>query len=149
MSIDELLSNDELIELAQTEKRDTIGKVSVLVFGAMDLITLVFGFLPLSGQQDGTYIRAVALLWNPEFSAMLRVLYCIPMGIVSLFGLFELIAASGEHEKWLPLCAPCSMMLYAVAILVFVLSRQPYITALLFLLFMVKLVLTIPEKRIR
>jgi len=149
VSIDELLSNDELIELAQTEKRDTISKVSVLVFGAMDLITLAFLFLPLSGQQDGPYIRAVALLWNPEFSALLRFLYFIPLAIISLFGLFELVTASGEHEKWLPLCVPCSMMLYAVAILVFALSRQPYITALLFLLFVVKLVLTIPEKRIR
>ena len=53
ISIDELLSNDELIELAETENRSNINEVSSLVFGALDIISIVFLFMPLFGQQDG------------------------------------------------------------------------------------------------
>jgi hypothetical protein len=43
----------------------------------------------------------------------------------------------------------CSVALYAAAILLFAVLRQPYITVFLFLLFIVKVVLIVQEKRIK
>jgi len=147
VSIDELLSNDELIELSETENRSNISKVSTLVFGILDLISVVFLFMPLFGQQDGAYIRSVTLLEHIGISTPLRALYFISLLTISIFGIFEIVMKLTDSETGLRLCKPCSIVLYAAAILLFALSRQPYITAFLFLLFMVKAVLILQEPR--
>ena len=149
ISIDELLSNDELIELAETENRSNINKVSSLVFGALDIISIAFLFMPLFGQQDGGYIRAVTLLAHTSISNLLRTLYFIALTIISVFGVFEVIIELTDNERGLRFYKPCSIALYAGAIMLFAISRQPYITAFLFLLFMVKVVLIIQENRIK
>lgn len=149
ISIDELLSNDELLELAERDKRANIGRVIGLVFGALDVIALAFLFLPLFGQQEGDYIRAVTLLNHTGISEVLQWLYVGYLILLSSFGVFELAAELIDHEKWLSLCRLCSLALHAAAIFLFAVSRQPYVTALLFLLFMVKVVLLIQESPIK
>ena len=149
ISIDELLSNNELIELAETENRSNINKVSSLVFGALDLISIAFLFMPLFGQQEGEYIRAVTLLAHTSISDLLRILYFASLMVISLFGFFEIIIELTDYEKGLRIYKPCSIALYAAAIFLFAISRQPYITAVLFLLFMVKIVLNIQGNRIK
>ena len=149
ISIDELLSNDELIELAETENRSNLNRVSSLVFGALDIITIVFLFMPLFGQQEGTYIRAVTLWAHTGITKLLRTLYFVSLLTIPAFGVFEMIIERTNNEKGLRIYKPCSIALYAAAILLFAISRQPYITAFLFLLFMVKIVLIIQENCIK
>lgn len=145
VSIDELLSNHELIELAETENRANMDRVSNLVFGALDMITIVFLFMPLFGQQEGEYIRAVALLEYTGVSHFWIILYAAFLTIISIFGVFGIIMELAGKEKRLRIYKPCSIALYAAAILLFALSRQPYLTVFLFLLFMVKVLLLIPK----
>lgn len=149
VSIDELLSNDELIELAETENRTNINKICSLVFGVLDMISIVFLFMPLFGQQEEEYIRAVTLLAYTGITDRLRILYFLFLAILSVFGMIEIIIGASGSERGLWICKCCSVALYAAAILLFVLSRQPYITALLFLLFMVKILLLIKENHIQ
>ena len=149
VSIDELLSNDELIELAETENRANIKKISGLVLGALDVITVALLIVPLFGQQEGEYVRAVTLLTYTGIAGPLRVLYFMIPAIISLLGILGIVVELTGNEKGLRFYKPCSVALYAAAILLFALSRQPYMTAILFLLFMVKIVLIIMENRIR
>lgn len=149
ISIDELLSNDELMELAETENRSNIDKVTSLVFGALDMISIVFLFVPLFGQQVGEETRAVTLLAHTSISGLLRVLYFASLTFLSVFGLFEMIVGVTDNERCLRNYEPYSTVLSAVVILLFVVSRQPYITVFLFLLFMVKIVLMIRRDRMK
>ena len=149
VSIDELLSNDELIELAQTENQNNIHKMSGLVFSVLDLITAVLLFMPLAGQQEGEYIRAVTLLEHTGMTEVLHVLYIAWLVFISVFGVLELVIRQKAKENMLHLCKLCSMGIYAAAIVLFALSRQPYLTAFLFLLFMVKVVLALQENRMK
>ena len=149
ISIDELLSNDELIVLAETENRSNLNKVSGLVFSALDIMSLVFLFMPLFGQQEGERVLAVTLLAHTGVRPLLRMLYMLSLTILALFGVFEIIMQVTDNQKGLRICKPCSVALYAAAILLFAISRQPYITAFLFLLFMVKVVLMIQENRMK
>ena len=149
ISIDQLLSNDELIQLAETENRSNIQKVASLVFGALDTITVFLLFMPLFGQQEGKYIRAVTLLSYTDISGILRALYFVILALISLFGILQLIIHLTGSDKGLRVCKPCSSVLHAAAILLFALSRQPYITAFLFLFFTVKIILFLQENRIK
>ena len=149
VSIDELLSNNELIELAETENRANIRKFSGPVHGALDAVAIALLFLPLFGQRDGELIRAVTLWAYTDTSAYLRALcFAFPI-VLTLLGILEILSGLGENEKGLHLCKPCACALYAAAILFFVLARQPYATVFLFLLFLVKILLILREGRIR
>ena len=149
ISIDELLSNDELLELAECDKCANIGRIIGLVFGALDVIALALLFLPLFGQQEGDYVRAVTLLNHTGMGEVLRWLYVGALLFLSAFGVFELAAELINPERWLSLCRLCSLALHAAAVFLFAVSRQPYVTALLFLLFVVKGLLLIQETRMK
>lgn len=147
VSIDELLSNNELLELAETENRTNLRRVSGLVFGALDIITVAFLFLPLLGQQEGDLIRSVSLFEHTALSPFLRTLYFLTLIVTSAFGLVEILLELSTREKDPGIWKNCSIVLHAAAILLFAISRQPYITALLFLLFIVKIILILQENR--
>lgn len=149
VSIDDLLSNDELIVLAETENRNTVSRISMQVFGVMDLMALVFLFLPLFGEQEGEYVRAVTIWTNSELSAFMRILYVASLGAVSGFGIFEILHKRMDREKNFSRSQVCSIILHAAAIILFAISRQPYVTVLLFLFFAVKVLLIIQMNHIR
>ena len=149
VSIDELLSNGELIELAETENRSNISKMTALIFGVLDLILVAFLFMPLFGQREGDFVRTVTLIACTDISSSLRVLYSVALTAIPLFGVFEIIFQLAGNHWGRQIYKPCSIVLEAAAILLFALSRQPYITAFLFLLFLVKVVLIVQENRIK
>jgi len=148
VSIDSLLSNDELIELAETENRRNLCRVSALVFGALDLIVAAFVFLPLFGQPEGGQIRAVTLLSYKGVGPALRTAYLALLLLIAAFGAWELFAVWKAGEREMQCCKPVSLGLSAAAVLLFALLRQPYVTAFLFLLFLVRMVLLLRERRI-
>ena len=149
VSIDELLSNNELLELAETEKRSNIDKVSGLVFGVLDAMTLAFLFMPLLGRQNGDVVEAVTLLMYSGVADWQWITYFVIITLIALFGVFEIVAGLKNLESGLRIGKPGSVALCAVAILLFAFSRQPYMTVLLFLLFIVKVVLLLQEIHIR
>lgn len=53
ISIDDLLSGEELISIAESENRTNINKIFSLLFGVLDLMALALLFLPLYGLSDG------------------------------------------------------------------------------------------------
>ena len=113
VSIDALLSNDELLELAQTENKDNLHKLSGLVFGILDLMTAALLFMPLVGQWEGDYVRAVTLLEHTGLTRILDILYVFSLAVISAFGAFELVLQRTEKEKLLSRCKLCSLALYA------------------------------------
>lgn len=148
ISLDELLSGDELLEAAETENRSNLHRVSGLVFGVLDIMAAALLFLPLFGQQEGEYIRAVTLWRYTDTSPLLRRLFAAYLLFLALFGVFELLIRLINRERWQSTCRICSAALHSAAVFLFAVSRHPYVTALLFLLLMVKVALLIQENRI-
>jgi len=149
VSIDGLLSSDELIILAETENHSNVNKIYNLVYGILDLMTIAFIFLPFYGQQDGEFIRSVTLLSYNDISTITRTLYFAILILMVVLGVVELIIQFFENEKGLSISKTCSIILHALAILIFVMTRQPYVTVFLFMLMMIKVVLLLKGNRIR
>ena len=141
ISIDELLSNGELIELAETEKRSNMTKLSGLIFGAVDMLTLVFIFMPLFGQREGDYFRAVTLLQHTELSALMRAIFIALLILIPFIGVLEIIFGLSEKERGERMLKIASYIVHGATILLFVNSRQPYVTTFLFLFFVLKLIM--------
>ena len=62
VTIDELLSGEELITLAETENRSNLKKIYSFIYGILDMMAVTFILLPLYGKLVDGYIYSVNLL---------------------------------------------------------------------------------------
>lgn len=99
VSIDELLSGEELISLAETENRSNVGRIYNLICGILDVMVIAFIILPLYGKSDGTYIYAVNLLSFTETTRVNLIIYwTVFISIIGL-GIIGLLFAHFEKES--------------------------------------------------
>lgn len=147
VTIDELLSSDELVTLAENDKRDDEAKLCNLIFAIFDIITLLYIFLPFYGQPDGDVIRSVSLLSYNDGTAINRVIYFITLIATCIYGIIELIIPYFENEKWIVKGQVVSLLLHGISILFFVMSRQPYVASFMFCFFAIKIVFVIRQSK--
>lgn len=62
VSIDELLSSDEVLIIAETENKTNLNKIYSFIFGVIDIMAVLFILLPLYGEKREGYIYSVNLL---------------------------------------------------------------------------------------
>lgn len=149
VTIDDLLSGEELISLAASENRSNMGKLLCLIYGILDLMAIAFIFLPFYGNREGNWVRAVTLPEYHDAPLEIRIVYFAVLITMSLFGIAELVIQLAENEKWQKLGKACSIILHAVAILFFAASAQPYVTIFLFLLFIIKILTMVKTIRVK
>jgi len=149
VSIDDLLSSEEVIALAASENRTNINKILCLVYGTLDFMTLSFFFLPLYIRHDSDLIRTVSLFANPDVSTITWTIYLVLPILMAIMGIVQIIAQYFLNEKWYSISRTGSVLVQAFCILAFVATRQPVATSLLFLFFMIKVILLIKGSRIR
>ncbi len=147
VSIDDLLSSEELFSLAENENRSNMRKIFGLIYGMLDIMTLIFIFFPFYGQPDGEEIRSVSLFAYQDISNITRFIYFSILIFLALLGAAELVGQNIGTERWLKFCKTGSIVLSVTAILIFTLTRQPYVTSLLFMFFVFKVVLLINKSR--
>ena len=75
VTIDELLSGDELLTIAEEDTRQKETFIFDMVFGLLDCSIAMFFFLPFFGQEADAMIQAVSLLSLTEIAPYLRILY--------------------------------------------------------------------------
>lgn len=149
VSIDDLLSGEELISLTESENNLNMNKLFSLIYGILDIMVIVLLFLPLYGQADGTTIRMVSLFGFNDITMATRIIYFgLPLLIVP-WGIVELGIYYRGSVKWLNRSRVISLLLNAAVILIFIGTRQPYAIALLFMFFMIKIILLIKHNNFK
>lgn len=148
ISIDDLLSGDELVQLATNENKENVENITGMIYGLLDLAAIAFIFLPFYGNPEGDYIRAVNLIDYKEVVGLKTIYYIL---LLSLFGIgaaelglrfFEKTKSMGKVLRRL------SVGMHILAILLFSMSRQPYLSTFLFILFLMKGFITLNNKRL-
>ncbi len=143
ITVDELLSGEELLTIAQEDTREKEIHIRDLVFGLLDCSVVAFLFLPLFGQKAEGIIREVSLGSLTDIAPYLKILYwVVVMGMV-LFGIATLALQNCRQTFWTQSKSKISVLLNAAGVLLFVISLQPYAAVFLFVFLMIKvLVLT-------
>lgn len=147
VSIDELLSGEELIVLAENENGKNINHLLTLIYSVLDLLCLTFIFLPLYGQKEAEFIRSVSLLVYHDTSPTIRTLYFILLISLFIFGIIELLMRHYNYENGLKKVKIASLPTHGSAVIFFAISLQPYINVMLFLLFIIKIYLLIKSEK--
>lgn len=143
ISVDELLSSDELLTLAEADTKQKETRLRDLVFGLLDVSVVLFLFLPFFGQQVNGGVQSVSLLSLTEISAWLKIVYFVSVAGMAVWGLV-LLALQNSHQIFLAQNkCKISLILSTIGTLLFIVSLQPYAAAFLFTYVIIKVLMLI------
>lgn len=138
VSIDDLLSGDEVLTIAHEDRRRQADRLRDIVFGLLDSSALLLSVLPLFGQPTADAVTSVSLFALTEVSPWLKAAYIAIVLATVLFGVVMLALQAYGGSWWTRHKHPLSLALSAVGCLLFILSRQPYAAGYLFVFVIVK-----------
>ncbi|MBQ5825050.1 MAG: helix-turn-helix transcriptional regulator [Clostridia bacterium] len=146
VTVDELLSGEELLTIAQQDNAQNKKRICDLVFGLLDLSVAMFFLLPIFGRQAHGSVEAVSLSALAESLSWLKVLYLVVVGVIVLVGVLLLTLQNSQHKLWVKNKICISLAMNTVGILLFIVSQQPYAAALLFIFSIIKVILLLKKQ---
>lgn len=136
ITIDDLLSGEKLLSIAEREKQFGIRRVCELLFGMTDLFSLLLIVLPLYPKTVNGYIYSVSLSAYTEAATLNRMAYWILFLALILTGILKILLNTTEKKQ--DAVTACSMVLGALTVLLLALAGETYAVAMAFLLLLVK-----------
>ena len=101
MSIDELLSGEEILKIADEDNKQKEKHTRDLVFGLLDCSLIMFLFLPFFGQKGDEIIKEVSLLSLTGTPQYIKIPYLIIVFGIVLTGVLLLALQNYEAVFWL------------------------------------------------
>ena len=143
VSVDELLSGDALLTIAEAEGRRRAGHIRDLMFGLLDCGMGLLLFLPLFGQRNGEVVQAVSLLSLASVRPYLKAAFLTAVILQVLLGILSLALQSCGSARWRTCQVRLSLGLNAAAVVLFLAALQAYASAFALALLLVKALLLI------
>ena len=143
VSVDELLSGEELLTIAEADTQKREDHLRDIVFGLLDISAAMFLFLPFFGQKVDGNIREVSLLALTGISLYLKIAYFAVVASMVTTGILTLSMQNWEKTFWVRCKAKLSCGINATGALLFIVSLQPYAAAFLFLFLVIKVLMVI------
>ena len=138
VTVDELLSGEALLDIAQEENDEKQKRICNTVFGLLDISTVIFLFLPLFGQQTGDIVQAVSLA-ALNTAGYLKIAYFAVVISLIAWGALTLAFQKLRHERKRNI----SFLLGALAAVLFIVSLNPYAAVFMLVFLMIKVILII------
>lgn len=138
ISIDELLSNEEIIDIAENENTSNIEKNNNLVYGLLDIMSILFIFIPLYGQKIGDTFYTVSLISCSDIGSIIKMIYLFALVLIFIIGIIEFIYNFIDNKKIRTILNIVSLIIQTLTILFFAMSRQPYATSIMFMILIIK-----------
>lgn len=146
ITIDDLLTGDKLLFMAENENKRDLRSMCNFLFGAVDLLAILLIVMPLYPQTTGDFIASVNLFSYVETSTVCRILYWILFSSMALLGLINITCSQLGNSKWQKLVRTISVTIGVIAVLLLSVTGETYATALAFLLILIKGILAMKEK---
>ena len=146
VTVDQLLSCEQALSIADARSKQNESRVRDLVFGFLDLGTILLFFLPIFAQRINGTIIDVGMLSLSEISLYLKIGYIVTVSIIVLIGILTLALQSFCIPLWTQNKNKISLAITAIGSLLFTLSLQPYAAALLFIFLAIKVLISVNWK---
>jgi len=146
VTVDELLSGDEILSIAEEETRKKETRFRDLVFGLLDLSGMLCFFLPLFAERTFGAIVRNSLLNLTVISPYLRVIYYVIVLGMAVLGILTLALRNYRGAFWIRCKTALSLLLGAASVLIFTVSLQPYPAVLMFVFLLIKILVTVKKK---
>ena len=138
VSIDDLLSGEQLIFIAEKENKSNLNGVCDLLLGFVDLFSLMLIFLPLYPKPVNGYIYSVNLFRYVDSNAFIIRIYWALFISLTITGIVKILMVYFKFEKGKKAVTFISVGLSIIAVLFLAMAREPYAITVTFLLLLIK-----------
>lgn len=138
VSIDDLLSADKALSLAEQENKASQRSFCDLLLGISDLCAILLILLPLYPRVDGKTVYAVDFLTYAKTAAFSGWIFAFLFAGLILTGAVKIGSVCGKTETAQPLLTGISLCISIAAVLLLAVTRNAYATSLTFLLLVIK-----------
>ncbi len=138
VSIDELLSGEKLVYIAEKENKAHIRAICDFLFGIVDLMTITLIILPLYPNLIDGYIYSVNLFSYVQTTTFNLLIYWIMFITLIVIGGIKVLLNQIKIEKGQKLITNVSIAISVMTILFLAMTREAYAITMAFLLMLVK-----------
>jgi len=138
VTIDELLSTDKLLSIAEKENRANLRGMCDLLLGLLDVFAFVLIVLPLYPNIVDGFVYSVNLFAYTQTTMLNRSLYWIMFVTLVVFGIIKLILTKLGMQRYNKIATRVSMSISTLLVLLLAITRESYAVAVVFLLLVMK-----------
>lgn len=138
VTVDELLSGDELLEIAEEDTKRKEKQFRDLIYGLLDLSVAMLLFLPLFSTKTNGVIESGSLITLDGIQPYLRIAYMVVIIATALVGVLTLAMQNCKARVWIKSKSVISLIFGMILVLLFIISSQPYAAMLAFVLLVIK-----------
>ena len=143
VSLDELLSGEEILAIAENDNKQKERTLRDLIFGLLDCGMALLLFLPFFGQKADGVIREVSLIALSNIQTYLKTAYIAFVGIMIVLGVMTLALQNCHQRLWTQSKSILSLSLSAGGVCLFIISQQPYAAVFVFAFLIIKTLMLI------
>ena len=125
VTIDDLICSDEMISVAENEKREFADKYISLICNVMDILPVILLFIPAFGNGSGSS-ETVSLFGLSGITPWVKTVFVMIIGIMILNGICGAIIANYNKPVWNRHRLVTGVVLSILSVTVFIVTRQPY-----------------------
>ena len=146
VTVDHLLSTDEVLTIAEEDCKRKEKHFCDLIYGLLDLCIAMFLFLQFFAEKADGIIQSVSLIVLDGVQPYLKTAYLAVVISMSVMGVLTLVLQSCQAAAWIKSKTMISLILGAIAVLVFMISSQPYAALFAFALLVIKAFMLIKRR---
>lgn len=125
VTIDDLICSDEMISVAENEKREFADKYISLICNVMDILPVILLFIPAFGNGSGSS-ETVSLFGLSGITSWVKTVFIVITGITILNGICGAIIVNFNKPLWNRHRLITGVVLSILSVTVFIVTRQPY-----------------------
>lgn len=144
ITLDELLSTEEVIRIAETENKENIANLTSYIDGIFNVFAVMGLILPIYKVSEGGAFYSVPLY---RYGGWLAIFYWVLTVAMIICGCIQLVINKTEHIKLNSALSIVGLILNASGILLLILSSQPYPAVMFFVLLILKCTVVITKKK--
>ena len=143
VTVDDLLSTDEVLTIAEEDSKQKEKHFRDLIYGLLDLCIAMLLFLQFFAKKADGIIQSVSLIVLDGVQPYLKTAYFAVVISMIVMGVLTLVLQNCQAAAWIKSKTMISLILGAIAVLVFMISSQPYAAVFAFVLLVIKTLLLV------
>ena len=146
VTVDELLSTDEVLTIAEEDNKQKEKHFRDLMYGLLDLCIAMLLFLPLFAEKADGAVQSVSLIALGGVQPYLKIAYLAVVIAMIVMGIMTLALQNVQAMAWVKSKTVLSLVLGAILVLLLIISSQPYAAVFAFVLLAIKALMLIKRE---
>ena len=138
VSIDDLLSGEKLLTLAEKENKSNIRNICDLLFGIVDLCSFILIILPLYPNTIDGFVYSVNLLNYTQTTGLNKTICWAVFSLLVIIGAVKVILLRVKAEKCSKIFMEISIVISILTVIFLAVTREVYAVVIVFLLLIIK-----------